>query len=95
MKLISRLLALGSTKRFLLEEGEQSFYVTAETISRLLYRKMHEIVTKNRLNISNAYYSLLQLCYHAVCPAANPEDQAHWKLYPPKGPVTSTASPIK
>src|ERR1700722_6441739 len=29
-----------------------------------------------------------------ACPAQNPLDHAHWKLYPPNQPVTSTASPI-
>src|SRR6266403_4235927 len=28
-------------------------------------------------------------------PAAAPDDQAHWKLKPPRWPVTSTTSPIK
>src|SRR5690606_30443686 len=28
------------------------------------------------------------LCY-TTCPAAQPDDQAHWKLYPPSQPVTS------
>lgn len=30
-----------------------------------------------------------------TCPQACPDAQAHWKLKPPKWPVTSTASPIK
>ena len=30
-----------------------------------------------------------------TCPALNPEAQAHWKLYPPSHPVTSTTSPMK
>ncbi len=30
-----------------------------------------------------------------ACPQATPEDQAHWKLKPPRWPVTSTASPMK
>ena len=32
---------------------------------------------------------------HAYCPATQPDDQAHWKLYPPSHPVTSTTSPMK
>ena len=28
-------------------------------------------------------------------PAQNPEAQAHWKLKPPRWPVTSTTSPMK
>jgi hypothetical protein len=32
---------------------------------------------------------------HIVRPAAAPEAQAHWKLKPPRWPVTSTTSPIK
>src|SRR5690554_902408 len=31
----------------------------------------------------------------ATLPAATPEAQAHWKLCPPRWPVTSTTSPIK
>src|SRR5690554_3319057 len=30
-----------------------------------------------------------------TCPAQYPEAQAHWKLYPPSQPVTSTTSPTK
>src|SRR5271166_1057048 len=30
-----------------------------------------------------------------ACPAHHPLDHAHWKLYPPSHPVTSTASPMK
>jgi hypothetical protein len=33
--------------------------------------------------------------HHANCPAANPEAQAQWRLYPPSCPVTSTTSPMK
>ena len=33
--------------------------------------------------------------HHTTCPAAHPEDHAHWKLYPPRCPVTSTTSPMK
>ena len=33
--------------------------------------------------------------YYTACPATQPEDHAHWKLYPPSQPVTSIASPIK
>ena len=32
---------------------------------------------------------------HPAVPAAYPDAQAHWKLYPPNHPVTSTASPMK
>ncbi len=32
---------------------------------------------------------------YSACAALNPDDQAHWKLKPPKWPVTSTTSPIK
>src|SRR5580693_2834167 len=32
---------------------------------------------------------------HSARPAAAPEDQAHWKLKPPRWPVTSTTSPMK
>ena len=32
---------------------------------------------------------------YAHCPAAKPEDHAHWKLWPPRCPVTSTTSPMK
>ena len=32
---------------------------------------------------------------YATWPAHHPDDQAHWKLYPPSQPVTSTTSPIK
>src|ERR1700720_1497511 len=32
---------------------------------------------------------------HSAPPAAAPEAQAHWKLNPPRCPVTSTTSPIK
>ena len=32
---------------------------------------------------------------HRARPAAAPEAQAHWKLWPPRWPVTSTTSPIK
>src|SRR4051794_497994 len=31
---------------------------------------------------------------HTASPAHHPLAQAHWKLYPPSHPVTSTASPI-
>ena len=31
----------------------------------------------------------------AAWPAHQPDDQAHWKLYPPSHPVTSTTSPMK
>jgi len=30
-----------------------------------------------------------------IWPAANPDDQAHWKLKPPRWPVTSITSPMK
>lgn len=33
--------------------------------------------------------------HQATCPATQPDDQAHWKLYPPSQPVTSTTSPTK
>jgi hypothetical protein len=33
--------------------------------------------------------------HHSARPAAAPEDQAHWKLNPPRWPVTSTTSPMK
>ena len=33
--------------------------------------------------------------HQTACPAAQPEDHAHWKLYPPSQPVTSTTSPMK
>ena len=36
----------------------------------------------------------LGIC-QANCPATYLDDQAHWKLYPPKYPVTSTTSPTK
>src|SRR5713226_3006391 len=32
---------------------------------------------------------------HSARPAAAPEDHAHWKLKPPRWPVTSRTSPIK
>src|SRR5690242_2726678 len=32
---------------------------------------------------------------HRALPAAAPDAHAHWKLYPPSWPVTSTTSPIK
>ena len=36
----------------------------------------------------------LDIC-QANCPAIYIDDQAYWKLYPPKCPVTSITSPIK
>src|SRR6185437_749291 len=32
---------------------------------------------------------------YTACPAQNPDAQAHWKLKPPRWPVTSTTSPTK
>ncbi len=32
---------------------------------------------------------------HAYCPAAYPDAQAQWRLYPPSSPVTSITSPMK
>src|SRR5208282_76721 len=40
------------------------------------------------------YFRYAALGYSAR-PAAAPEDQAHWKLKPPRWPVTSTTSPMK
>lgn len=31
---------------------------------------------------------------YTTCPAAQAEDHAHWKLYPPSHPVTSSTSPM-
>ena len=33
--------------------------------------------------------------FYTTCPAHQPEAHAHWKLNPPKWPVTSIASPTK
>ena len=47
------------------------------------------------LNFRKAKIGVLRRLDQAAAPAACPDAHAHWKLYPPSQPVTSTASPMK
>ena len=44
---------------------------------------------------SRRFRSVVRFRLYAACPALNPDAQAHWKLKPPRWPVTSTTSPMK
>src|SRR5580693_4361136 len=72
-----------------LVELESSTHMDRGQVFVLFVRRGEEFPSRSRRQTRQP------LRNHSALPAAAPEAQAHWKLNPPRCPVTSTTSPIK